>query len=100
MITEHQYANKQGLAGHQRLVDDDPYLQSIKKTFRSSAHFLISTQLDQTRAYKYTQMPSANVPLIYQLLIPYIQKLLFMSVLVSQNLYIMKRLYFTRYDLK
>jgi hypothetical protein len=31
MIAEHQYARKQGLAGHQRLVDDDPYLRSIKK---------------------------------------------------------------------
>jgi hypothetical protein len=31
MVAEHQYARKQGLAGHQRIVDDDPYLRSIKK---------------------------------------------------------------------
>ena len=33
MIARQQFSRKQGLATHQRLIEDDPYLSSIKKQF-------------------------------------------------------------------
>lgn len=33
MVTDNQFKHQKGLAGHQRMVSDDPYMSSVKKRF-------------------------------------------------------------------